>query len=303
MNEIELIINLIESAKKISYTNKDEFDILKKRVEMVVRKLFGEQSHYLTDFSNIHYSPRVWGSGYDPDWGSYFNEGMKQFRNLLQVMLEDKRFSTNYQNENTVSHIKSEKEKHLMTKNLREVVVLIASPSDVKLERDLLMDKLETKFRRENFEEQCNARLIINGWESLASQTGYAQDIINNDLVKKTNIVLAVFRHKLGSPTTDPKTGVERSPSGSAEELLFAIRNEKVKNPPLGMVYFYGNAPVISLDSIDKERIENEWLRLKEFKEAISKEILYKSYNIEEEILDIVCFDLCENIKKYFNDE
>jgi hypothetical protein len=54
-------------------------------------------------------------------------------------------------------------------------------------------------------------------------------------------------------------------------------------------------------DSIDKDKIEKEWFRLKDFKEEISNEVLYKSYNLEEEILDIACSDLCDNIIKYFN--
>ncbi len=167
-------------------------------------------------------------------------------------------------------------------------------------ERELLLDKLETKFRRDHYEERCGARIIVEGWESIASQTGYAQDIINSDLVSKSNIILAVFRHKLGSPTIDIKTGKDRSPSGTAEELLYAIRNKLLTNPPLGMAYFYANAPVLSLDSVDFEKTKTNWERLKEFREEIKNEILYKTYKHEEEILEITCKDICDNIIKYF---
>jgi len=300
MNEIELIKNLISSTSKISYSNKEEFDVIKKRTEMIIRKVFGDNSHYLEDMKNISYSPRILISGGTTDWSGYFLSGLKHFKNLLQIMLEDIKLSSNYENETISSNIKTETGKKILTKSLKEVQVLIASPGDVKVERELLMDKLETKFRREHFEERCGARIIINGWENVASQSGYAQDIINNELVQKSDIVLAVFRHQLGSPTIDPRTGDERAPSGTAEEILFAIRNKAIKHPPLGMAYFYGNAPVISLDSINKDIIEKEWFRLKEFKEEISNEVLYKSYILEEEILDIACSDLCDNIIKYF---
>lgn len=301
MDEIEIIENLIESAAKISYDNKEEFDVLEKRTEMIIRKFFGDKSHYLSDLENISYTPMIIVGGASTDWRSPFERGLKQFRNLLQVMLEDKKMSSNYEEESTEKTVKSKTDKKIEEKTYKEVSVLIASPGDVKLERELLMDKLETKFRRDHFEERCGARIIVDGWENVASQSGYAQDIINEELLTKTDIVLAVFRHKLGSPTINPTTGDERSPSGTAEELLFAIRNKKVENPPLGMAYFYGIAPVISLDSIDKGKVENEWNRLKEFKEGIKNEILYKSYNVEEEILDIASKDLCENIIKYFN--
>ncbi len=300
MNEIELIENLINSANKISYGSREEFDVLQKRTDMIIRKLFGENSHYLEDLNNISYTPKYVIGGINTDYHSPFEKGLKEFRNILQIMLEDKKLSSNYDNDSTSDHIKTETVKIPELKTLKEIKVLIASPSDVKIERELLLDKLETKFRREHYEQRCNARIIVDGWETIASQSGYAQDIINDDLLLKTDIVLAVFRHRLGSRTINPTTGDERSISGTAEELLFAIRNKILDNPPLGMAYFYSNAPLISLDSIDKDKIENDWKRLKEFKDGISTEILYKSYNFEDEILEIACKDLRDNIIKYF---
>ncbi len=82
------------------------------------------------------------------------------------------------------------------------------------------------------------------------SQTGYGQDIINSDLVNQANIILAVFKHKLGTPTINPNNLQKRSDSGTAEELLSAIRNKKLENEPLGMAYFYYEAPVISLPQL-----------------------------------------------------
>src|SRR5688572_22498801 len=96
MNEIELLENLLESAKKVNYETKDQFDVLEKRTEMIIRKLFGSDSHYLKDLNNISYSPSVVFSHGKTDWKSYFESGLKQFRNLIQVMIEDKKLSTNY---------------------------------------------------------------------------------------------------------------------------------------------------------------------------------------------------------------
>jgi len=301
MNELELLENLLESANEISYDKKDEFDLLEKRVEMIIRKLFGDKSHYLDDLKNIRYSPPIFFSGSDSDyWSGFFESGLKSFRELLKVMIEDKKMSSNYPDKITEASIKTEILSKSERKTSEEIKVLIASPSDVIRERELLLDKLETKFRREHFEERCGARVIVNGWEYIPSQTGYAQDIVNSDLVREANIILAVFRHKLGSPTIDIKTGKDRSKSGTAEELLYAIRNKEIKNPPLGMAYFYSNAPILSLDSVDFDKIRTEWERLKSFKEEIKNEILYKSYKVEEEILEIACKDLCDNIIKYF---
>jgi len=112
---------------------------------------------------------------------------------------------------------------------------------------------------------------------------------------------LAIFKHKLGSPTIDVKTGKDRSQSGTAEELLFAIRNKLILTPPIGMAYFYAYAPVLSLDSVDFEIRKKDWERLKIFKEEIKNEILYKTYSKEEDLLDMISKDLSENIKKYFS--
>lgn len=300
LNEVELLENLIESAKKVSYDTKDEFDVLERRTEMIIRKLFGSDSHYLNDLKNIRYSPSMVVGGTKTDWRGYFERGLGKFRNLLSVMLEDKKLSTNYSRPETTSAVAAEEKPHVPSKTLKEIRVLIASPGDVIIERELLLDKLETKFRREHYEERCGARIVVDGWEVVASQTGYPQDIIHADLVTKANVILAVFRHKLGSPTIDLKTGKDRAASGTAEELLYAIRNKEIANPPLGMAYFYANAPVISLDSIDLTRVQEDWERLKEFRNEIKNEILYKSYSIEETILDVVAKDLCDNIVKYF---
>ena len=59
MNEVEILENLLETAGKISYNNKEDFDVLQKRTEMLVRKLFGDESHYLNDLKKIHYSPMI----------------------------------------------------------------------------------------------------------------------------------------------------------------------------------------------------------------------------------------------------
>ena len=299
MNEIELIENLLESVKKITFNKLDEFKVLEKRTELIIRKLFGDESHYIKEFKNIHFFPSVIISHGSNDWKGSFESGLKQFRDLIQIMMEDKKLSSNYENSKTIKFIKAEHIPDIDKKTLKEIKVLIASPGDVIRERELLLDNLETKFRREHYEERCGARIIVDGWEIMASQTGYPQDIIKSDLVSKANIILAVFRHKLGSSTIDIKTGKDRSQSGTAEELLYAIRNNLLKKP-LGMAYFYANAPVFSLDSVGFDEVKTNWERLEKFRDEIKNEILYKSYKYEEEILDITSKDLCENILKYF---
>lgn len=178
------------------------------------------------------------------------------------------------------------------------VRVVIASPGDTESERKMLLDSLEVKFRRENHEEHCGLRIIVNGWEDLASQPGYAQDVINEKIISESDFVVAVFKHKLGTPTIGTSTGLQRAESGTAEELLQAL-DKTLGNHPIGMAYFFSKAPVISLDAPDKDKIEQEWQRLAEFKDSIRDKMIYKPYTDSSELMSIVLKDLEKNIVDY----
>ena len=213
----------------------------------------------------------------------------------MTVIIEDIEVSSNY------SNIIINKKKRTKTTLDNVISVFIASPSDVGTERELLLNSLETKFRRDNFENQCGYRIIIHSWEELPSQVGYGQDLINDLLLKKADIIVAVFKHKLGTPIQDQSTNIQRSVSGTAEELLYAINKTSNPNAPLGMAYFYSEAPTMSFESMDFDKTLNEWKRLKEFKESIKGKILYKQYKSSEDLLDKVCRDLCQNIEQNFS--
>lgn len=301
MNEWELLEFVLEESKKITYKSSTNFKVINARAEILVRKIFGDKSHYLADLKNIGYSPSIITSdSTSGEWKTAFEDGIKQFNNLLLMMIKEMKLSSNYNNPKTQEFIDMSSKK-MPSKEPKEIKVVIASPSDAVIERELLMDKLETQFRRDGYEETCGARILVSGWENVASQSGYAQDIINEALIEKADIIIAVFRHKLGSPVIDTKTSKFRADSGTAEEILFAIKNQTVENPPLGMAYFYGIAPVLSLDSIEFEKVRNEWERLRKFKDSIKDNILYKQYNKEQDIINIVCKDLNANIKQHFS--
>jgi len=179
----------------------------------------------------------------------------------------------------------------------RIVKIVVASPSDAMRERKSLLDKLQTYFTRYKYEDLCQARIVVEGWENIPSQSGYPQDIINSTLITKADIVLALFRHKLGNPTINTKTGKKRSPSGTAEELKYAISQNKKNNKPLAMVYYYEKPPIWTFFSFKAKR---EWKRLEEFKTEIRNEILYQFYNDDEEkLLRTACDEICNNIRAH----
>lgn len=105
-----------------------------------------------------------------------------------------------------------------------EINIVIASPSDTIEERQHILDKLERKFRVDGHEELCGFRIKIHGWEDLASQVGYTQDVINDKIISKMDIIIALFKHKRGTPTIN-NDGSTRFNSGTVEEILYAIDN------------------------------------------------------------------------------
>ena len=304
--QIRLFEDLLTQLQKVNYYSKDNFDTLEGKAKMYVRKFFGDKSHYLEEIESIRYSPIMFFSDSDDRiFANSFNSGVKSLCNLVIVIIEELKLSTNYEITNTENNVKESKPKPALqgkrdSLNEKEIHILIASPGDVVEERELLLNSLETKFRRAGYETRCGYRVIVRGWEELATQSGYGQDIINKQILEKVDIVLAIFKHKLGSPTKDIASGKERSKSGTAEELLYAIRNKDIDNPPLGMAYFYNEAPKISFDSPNFDNALKNWNELKDFKEDIKEDILYKSYKSPDELLDTSCEDIVKNIENYF---
>ncbi len=133
------------------------------------------------------------------------------------------------------------------TKQKNTINLLIASPADARDARKFLLDSLETKFRKEHYEKACGCRLIVHGWEDLASQEGNPQDIINNQLIKKVDFVATIFKHTKGNPVIDSLTGRIRSESGTIEELNLTL-DKTNKDHPLGILYYYFQAPQVILD-------------------------------------------------------
>lgn len=307
--QIKLFETLLEELKPINYYSKDNFDTLEGKAKMYVRKFFGDNSHYLEEFEKIRYSPMIYfGDSDDSYYAISFNSGVKSLCNVITIIIEDLKLSSNY--EITVSaqtNAKTTASQTQMIKrnsiNPKEIHVLIATPGDLSEERELLLNSLESKFRRAGYEARCGYRIIVRGWEELASQSGYGQDIINKQILSQVDIVLAAFKHKLGTPTKDVETGTGRSKSGTAEELLYAIRNKEIESPPLGMAYFYIEAPKMSFDSPEIKLAMDNWEKLKEFKEEIKDDILYKSFKSPEDLLSNCCEDLVKNIEVYFTGE
>ncbi|MCL2282749.1 MAG: radical SAM protein [Fibromonadales bacterium] len=225
------------------------------------------------------------------------NIDYKKNRNNYSGLLSSKRYDdtgNNYLYTSASDAIATSRK----SKKSNVVKVVIASPGDTDIERKFLLDSLEVRFRKDGHEDHCGFRIMVTGWEELASQPGYPQDVINKKIIAESDFVVAIFHHKLGTPTKNTETGNIKAESGTVEELLQAL--DKVRdNHPIGMAYFYSQVPSVSLDNPNKENIEKEWKRLSEFKETIKDKMILKQYIDEKDLISMILKDLEKNIIDY----
>lgn len=104
-----------------------------------------------------------------------------------------------------------------MPRTMLEFQVVVASPSDVFEIRKSIFDVLHELNRA--FEGQGVAIRAL-GWEEYAAPgvDSEAQVLINKQILKEYDILVAVFSAKLGTPTATSR-------SGTVEEIEHAIDN------------------------------------------------------------------------------
>ena len=139
--------------------------------------------------------------------------------------------------------------------------VMIASPSDVTAERNIIRDVL-SEWNAINAEKN-NIVLLPVSWEShSAPEMGdRPQAIINKQILKDSDLLVGVFWTRIGTDTGEYI-------SGTVEEI-----EEHVKLGKPAMLYF-SQAPVIP-DSVDQE----QYGKLKEFKESCKEKGLFETYS------------------------
>jgi hypothetical protein len=139
--------------------------------------------------------------------------------------------------------------------------VMIASPSDVVAERNVIREVLH-EWNAVNSEKRQMVLLPV-GWETHTSpEMGSApQTIINDQILLTCDLLVGVFWTRVGTPT-------DKYMSGSVEEIEEHIRASKI-----AMLYF-SSSPVMP-DSIDPD----QYTKLKEFKESCKSRGLFEPYS------------------------
>ena len=178
--------------------------------------------------------------------------------------------------------------KKLMKKN--EIRVFISCPGDVFNDLEHSISILERKFRKE-YEKLSNKRILFESWIDLPSLIGYPQDKINEYIEKNIDVIITIFKHKLGTPTKN-RTNRDASKSGSVEEIKIALENNEKGKLPIGMLYFHSEAPSINLSDSHASQTLKNWEELNSFRKEIENIIMYKKYSNEYELTNLILKDI-----------
>ncbi|MGL5882029.1 DUF4062 domain-containing protein [Synechococcus elongatus] len=142
---------------------------------------------------------------------------------------------------------------------------MIASPSDVAKERNIIRNIIYEW----NTINSIDRKIVLDpvGWETHAhpDMSGRAQSIINKQILKDCDLLVAVFWTRLGTPTG-------KFISGTVEEI-----EEHLKSGKQAMIYF-SRAPVY-LESVDQD----QYKALCDFRSLCQQKGLIETYESLEE--------------------
>jgi|LSQX01.3.fsa_nt_gb nucleoside 2-deoxyribosyltransferase len=163
--------------------------------------------------------------------------------------------------------------------------IMLASPADVLKERQVARSII-SDWNVVNAEDRRIVLLPI-GWETHASpQMGdRPQAIINRQMLKDCDILVAVFWTRLGSPTGTAQ-------SGTVEEI-----EEHVAKGKPALIYF--SSTPVRPDSVDND----QYSALLEFKESCRQRGLVEEYDSLEEFREQFSRHLAQTVIREFTSE
>ena len=162
------------------------------------------------------------------------------------------------------------------------VKVMIASPGDVATERRAAREVIHEW----NAVHAADRRTVLLpvAWETNATPAmgDRAQEIINKQLLRGADLLIAVFWTRLGTPTGMAK-------SGTIEEIEEHLRAGKP-----AMLYF--SATPVRPDSVD----EAQYRALREFKASVLQRGLVEEYESVSEFREKLARQLAQSIIRHF---
>lgn len=164
--------------------------------------------------------------------------------------------------------------------------LLISCPSDIENEINIIKNAVEN-FNK-TLGDAINIKIETLYWkDDVIPQMGKdGQSIINNQIVKDADAVIAIFGEKLGSPTP-------RYESGTIEEIEEMLKAEK-------QVFLYFSDKPIDRKIRDSEEFD----KIEKFKEKYGSKGIYAEYKDDDDFkekVNMYIFKYFANMDKYNN--
>lgn len=175
---------------------------------------------------------------------------------------------------------------------MQKIKVVIASPGDVKRERELIRSTILTTVNV--WAKILNIEFEVIDWENSTypSVGNYSQEVINNQFGGCIDLVIGAFWYRLGTPTPN-------FPSGTVEEIERAVNKQK-EGENINVKLYYKSKPV------PKKRLQESQLdAVHKWRDYWSKRgVYYWSFKESSDISDLITKHLGLYIeRKYFIDE
>jgi len=164
--------------------------------------------------------------------------------------------------------------------DMRKVVVLIASPNDVLPERDAVEGALND-WNHEHTED-LGFFFLRRRWEKdvVPAVGDRAQGVVNDQIVKKSDMLIAVFWTRLGTPTG-------KADSGTLEEI-----DEFIATGRPVQIYFCTRA-------IPQDADHEQYARLRNWKKTISKTAMIGEFDNPDRLRQTIK----DNLLKWVRDQ
>ena len=150
--------------------------------------------------------------------------------------------------------------------------ILIASPSDTAAERDVV-SRCIRDWNSAHAQIGIHCRDVRWELDAIPAYGGRVQDELNKQLVVSSDILIGVFKTRIGSPT-----GI--SSSGTIEEIDRFVASGK----PVMLYFCSGQIP--------SDHDEEQWRLLKAYKSQISGKAFYRLFKDEDDFRQQISHDL-----------
>ncbi|MCZ9962026.1 hypothetical protein OFQ54_09375 [Brachyspira hyodysenteriae] len=170
--------------------------------------------------------------------------------------------------------------------NVTVYSLLISCPSDIENEINIIKNAIQN-FNK-TLGDAKNIKIETLYWkDDVVPQMGEdGQSIINNQIVKEADAIIAIFGEKLGSPTP-------RYESGTIEEIEEMLKAKKQ------VFLYFSNKP------IDRRiRDSEEFYKIEKFKEKYGSKGIYAEYKDDDDFkekVNMYIFKYFANMDKYNN--